>query len=146
MALLLQLGRVKNFGRAPRNVVAFPPTGQRDTTLEFTEYTSIKFTERVAVEGFAQSIGTAGDAYDAARDTVFGLFKNNVVDNCSLFRTGPLRHVGDVEQLTLAYIHISTNTSASTANWTTSHPRNSRWATTLKTPAYQPGADDKKSV
>ena len=41
-----------------------------------SQYTSIKFTETVALEGLIASIGTVGDAYDnAAAETVMGLYK-----------------------------------------------------------------------
>lgn len=71
-----------------------------------SQYTSIRFTETVALEGLSASIGTVGDAYDnAAAETVFGLFKNEAVATGSPFRTGPLRHLADVEALTLNYVH-----------------------------------------
>ena len=56
------------------------------------------------------SIGAVGDAYDnAAAETVFGLLKNEAVAPGSPFRTGPLRHLADVEALTLNYVHWYTN-------------------------------------
>ena len=36
---------------------------------------------------------------------MFGLFKNQAVASGSPFRTGPLRHLADVEALTLNYVH-----------------------------------------
>jgi hypothetical protein len=42
--------------------------------VESAQYTSIKFTETVALEGLVASIGTVSDAYDnAAAETVMGL-------------------------------------------------------------------------
>jgi transposase InsO family protein len=57
--------------------------------VEFAQYTSIKFTETVALEGLVASIGTIGDAYDnAAAETVTGLYKNEAVAKTSPFVTG----------------------------------------------------------
>lgn len=36
---------------------------------------------------------------------MFGLFKNEAVATGSPFRTGPLRHLADVEALTMNYVH-----------------------------------------
>ena len=66
----------------------------------------MRFTETLAFEGLSASIGSVGDAYDnAAAETVFGLFKNEAVATGSPFRTGPLRHLADVEALTMNYVH-----------------------------------------
>lgn len=71
-----------------------------------SQYTSIRFTETLALEGLCASIGSIGDAYDnAAAETVMGLYKNEAVRADSPFRTGPLRDQHDVERLTLEYIH-----------------------------------------
>jgi len=59
-----------------------------------------------ALEGLSASIGSVWDAYDdAAAETVFGLFKNEAVATGSPFRTGPHRHLADVEELTMNYVH-----------------------------------------
>ncbi|MEV6557966.1 integrase core domain-containing protein [Nocardia sp. NPDC051756] len=56
-------------------------------------YTSIKFTESLAVQGLSTSIGSVGDAYDnALAETIIGLFKTEVVN-----RHGPFRTTGEVE-------------------------------------------------
>ena len=74
------------------------------------KYTSVRFTETLALEGLSASIGSVGDAYDnAAAETVFGLFKNEAVATGSTFRTGPLRHLADVEALTVKYVHWYSN-------------------------------------
>lgn len=71
-----------------------------------SQYTSVRFTETLALQGLSASIGSVGDAYDnAAAETVFGLFKNEAVKAGSPFRTGPLRHLADVEALTMNYVH-----------------------------------------
>jgi transposase InsO family protein len=70
-----------------------------------SQYTSIRFSETVALEGLVASIGTIGDAYDnAAADTVMGLDKNEAVAKDSPFRAGPLRGLADVEELTFEWL------------------------------------------
>ncbi len=70
-----------------------------------SQYTSIKFTETVALEGLVASIGTIGDAYDnAATETVMGLYKNEAVAKNSPFVTGPLKTLADVEKLTFDWL------------------------------------------
>ena len=69
-----------------------------------SQYTSIRFTETVALEGLVASIGTVGDAYNnAAAETVMGLFKNEAIADGSPFRTGRLRTKADVESVTFAW-------------------------------------------
>jgi putative transposase len=73
-------------------------------------YTSIRFTETLALEGLCASIGSIEDAFDnAAAESVIGLYKNEAVRSGSPFRTGPLRDEHDVEQLTLEYVHWYNN-------------------------------------
>lgn len=75
-----------------------------------SQFTSIRFTETLALEGLCASIGSIGDAYDnAAAETVIGLYKNEAVRAGSPFRTGPLREQHDVERLTLEYVHWYNN-------------------------------------
>ena len=70
-----------------------------------SQYTSVKFTETVALEGLVASIGTIGDAYDnAAAETVMGLYKNEAVAKNSPFSTGPLKTLADVEELTFDWL------------------------------------------
>ena len=70
-----------------------------------SQYTSIKFTETVALEGLVASIGTIGDAYDnAAAETVMGLYKNEAVAKNSPFITGPLKTLAHVEELTFDWV------------------------------------------
>ncbi len=82
------------------------PAGMIHHSDAGSQYTSVRFTETLALDGISASIGSVGDAYDnAAAETVFGLFKNEAVAAGSPFRTGPLRHLADVEALTMNYIH-----------------------------------------
>lgn len=65
-----------------------------------SQYTSIRFTERLAEAGAAPSVGSVGDAYDnALAETEIGLFKTEVIR-----RRGPWRNIDDVELATLEWI------------------------------------------
>jgi putative transposase len=69
------------------------------------QYTSIRFTETLALQGLSASIGTVGDAYDnAVAESFMGLFKNEAIAPGSPFRTGPLRTLADVEAITMNYV------------------------------------------
>jgi len=71
-----------------------------------SQYTSIRFTETLALEGLSASIGTVGDALDnAAAESFMGLYKNEAIRADSPFRRGPLRQLVDVETLTMHYVH-----------------------------------------
>ena len=49
--------------------------------LEFTQYLSIRYTERLAEAGIASSVGSVGDAYDnALAETIIGLYKTEVIE------------------------------------------------------------------
>nr|WP_281182373.1 IS3 family transposase [Nocardia miyunensis] len=58
-----------------------------------SQYTSVMFTESLALQGLSASIGSVGDAYDnALAESIIGLFKTEVVG-----RHGPFRTLGEVE-------------------------------------------------
>ena len=81
------------------------PAGMIHHSDAGSQYTSIRFTETVALQGLSASIGTVGDAYDnAAAESFMGLFKNEAIAAGSPFRTGPLRTLVDVETITLNYV------------------------------------------
>jgi putative transposase len=70
-----------------------------------SQYTSIRFTETLALQGLSASIGSVGDAYDnAAAESTIGLYKNEAIAAGSPFRTGPIRTLADVETITMNYI------------------------------------------
>jgi putative transposase len=70
-----------------------------------SQYTSIRFTETLALQGLSASIGSVGDAYDnAVAESFMGLFKNEAIAAGSPFRTGPLRTLADVEAVTMNYV------------------------------------------
>ena len=64
------------------------------------QYTSIRYTERLAEAGIAPSIGSAGDAYDnAMAESTIGLYKTELIS-----RQGPWKTPEQVEFATLEYI------------------------------------------
>ena len=68
--------------------------------LESAQYTSIKFTDRLAKAGAAPSVGTVGDAYDnALAESEIGLYKTELIK-----LRGPWRGLTDVELRTLEYV------------------------------------------
>jgi putative transposase len=70
-----------------------------------SQYTSIRFTETLALQGLSASIGSIGDAYDnAVAESFMGLFKSEAVAAGSPFRAGPLRTLADVETITMNYV------------------------------------------
>ncbi len=65
-----------------------------------TQYTSIRYTERLAAAGIERSVGSVGDSYDnALAETINGLYKTEVIR-----RRGPWRNVDDVEFATLVWV------------------------------------------
>jgi transposase InsO family protein len=65
-----------------------------------TQYTSIRYTERLADAGLERSVGSVGDSYDnALAETINGLYKTEVIR-----RSGPWRSVDDIEFATLKWV------------------------------------------
>ena len=65
-----------------------------------SQYTSIRYTERLAEAGAKPSIGSVGDSYDnAMAESIIGLFKTEVIR-----RHGPWRGIDDVEIATLEWV------------------------------------------
>lgn len=65
-----------------------------------SQYTSIKYSERLAEIGAAPSIGSVGDAYDnALMESTIGLYKTELIN-----RDGPWRNRDHVEIETLNYV------------------------------------------
>ena len=81
------------------------PAGMIHHSDAGSQYTSIRFTETLALQGLSASIGSIGDAYDnAVAESFMGLFKNEAIAAGSPFRTGPLRTLADVEAITMNYV------------------------------------------
>jgi putative transposase len=66
-----------------------------------SQFTSVRYTERLDEIGARPSIGTIADSYDnALAETVNGLYKSELIRP-----QGPWRTVGDVELATLTWVH-----------------------------------------
>lgn len=75
-----------------------------------SQYTSIRYTQTLELEGLEPSIGSVGDAYDnAAAGTVMGLLKNEAVAKDSPFRTGALKTETDVVEIVFERVHWYNN-------------------------------------
>ena len=71
-----------------------------------SQYTSVHFAETLMLAGLAGSVGSVGDAYDnALAETTIGLYKTECVRDGSPFRTGPVRALADLEEITSAWVH-----------------------------------------
>jgi transposase InsO family protein len=65
-----------------------------------SQYTSIRYTERLAAAGVERSIGSVGDSYDnALAETINGLYKTEVI-----WKRGPWRGIDAVEYATLVWV------------------------------------------
>ena len=64
------------------------------------QYLAIRYTERLAINGVVNSVGSKGDSYDnAMAETMFGLYKTELVRN-----KGPWRGLDDLELATLEWV------------------------------------------
>jgi len=71
---------------------------------EGSQFTSIRYGERLAEIGATPSIGTVGDSYDnALAETVNGYYKAELVRGPA--RPGPWKSVEDLELATLGWVH-----------------------------------------
>jgi len=69
-----------------------------------SQYTSVHYTEHLALEGMRPSIGTVGDAYDnALMESVNGLYKAECI-RTRIFHPGPYKTLADVEHATAAWV------------------------------------------
>ena len=69
-----------------------------------SQFTSIRYGERLAEVGAVPSIGTVGDSYDnALAETVNGYYKAELIRGPA--RSGPWKTVEDVELATLGWVH-----------------------------------------
>lgn len=69
-----------------------------------SQFTSIRYGERLAEIGAVPSIGTVGDSYDnALAETVNGYYKAELIYGPS--HAGPWKTVADVEVATLGWVH-----------------------------------------
>ena len=69
-----------------------------------SQYTSLRLTEHLALEGIRPSIGSVGDAYDnALMETINGLYKADCV-RTTVFHDGPYKTIADVEYATAGWV------------------------------------------
>ncbi|GAA3076507.1 hypothetical protein GCM10010467_02930 [Actinocorallia glomerata] len=72
--------------------------------IESAQYTSIRFTEHLQLEGIQPSIGAVGDAYDnSLMESIIGLFKTEAI-RTDVFHEGPFRKLADVEFATAGWV------------------------------------------
>jgi transposase InsO family protein len=72
--------------------------------VEPAQYTSLRFTEHLDLEGIAPSIGTVGDAYDnGLMESIIGLFKTECITT-TVFHDGPYKTLADVEYATAGWV------------------------------------------
>lgn len=69
-----------------------------------SQYTSVRCGETQKLSGLMPSIGSGTPTPMSLAETTIGLFNACAVQHDSPFRTGPLRHVGDVEHLTAVWV------------------------------------------
>ena len=68
--------------------------------VEFTQYLSIRYTDRLAEAGIESSVGSVGDSYDnALAESINGLYKTEVIR-----AKGPWRNIDAVEYATLVWV------------------------------------------
>jgi putative transposase len=71
-----------------------------------SQYTSVRFGQTLLLAGLTPSVGTVGDALDnALAETTIGLYKTECIRQDSPFRTGPIRTLADLEEITSAWVH-----------------------------------------
>jgi putative transposase len=69
-----------------------------------SQYTSIRFTEHLALEGIRPSVGSVGDAFDnALMETIIGLFKAECIPT-TVFHNGPYKTLADIEYATAGWV------------------------------------------
>ena len=69
-----------------------------------SQYVSLAYTDRLALDGIAPSIGSVGDAYDnALMETINGLYKAECI-RTTVFHDGPYKTIADVEFATAGWV------------------------------------------
>jgi putative transposase len=68
------------------------------------QYTAVRFTEHLELEGLRPSIGSVGDAYDnALMECVIGLYTTECI-RTTVFQPGPYRSLSDVEYAAAGWV------------------------------------------
>lgn len=106
-----------------------------------SQYTSIRFSERLAEAGIQPSVGAVGSSYDnALAETIHGLYKTELIKPRKPWRT-----IDEVEYGTARWVDWF-NTTASTSTVATSHPSIWRLPTTLNTRDQPPAEFSHRKV
>ena len=80
------------------------PSPGADPSFRCRQYTSIRFTEHLALEGIRPSVGSVGDAFDnALMETIIGLFKAECI-RTTVFHNGPYKTLADIEYATAGWV------------------------------------------
>ena len=70
-----------------------------------SQYTSVRFTEHLALQDIKPSIGSVGDAYDnALMETINGLYKAECIRTTVFHDGGPYKTIADVEYATAGWV------------------------------------------
>ncbi len=97
-ALEIALWTRQRAGEEVRGVIQHSDAG--------SQYTAIRYQDRLADAGAVASIGSVGDSYDNAQaESLIGLYKTE----CTR-RDGPWRSVEDLELATLSWVHCFNTT------------------------------------
>ncbi|MBC7593768.1 MAG: IS3 family transposase [Kineosporiaceae bacterium] len=69
-----------------------------------SQYVSLAYTEKLALDGIARSVGSVGDAYDNAfMESINGLYKAECI-RTTVFHDGPYKTIADVEFATAGWV------------------------------------------
>lgn len=72
--------------------------------VEPAQYTALTYTDKLALDGIAPSIGSVGDAYDnALMETINGIYKAECI-RTTIFHDGPYKTIADVEYATAGWV------------------------------------------
>jgi putative transposase len=85
--------------------------------VEFTQYLSIRYTERLAEEGLVASVGSVGDSYDnALAESIIGLYKTELIN-----QQRPWKNLDQVEYATRKWVGWATYRLLNMSRITTMH-------------------------
>ena len=69
-----------------------------------SQYTAVTYTDKLALDGIAPSIGSVGDAYDnALMESINGLYKAECI-RTTVFHDGPYKTIAEVEFATAGWV------------------------------------------
>ncbi len=107
-----------------------------------SQYTSIRFTEYLDLEGIRPSIGSVGDAYDnALMETINGLYKTECI-RTTVFHDRPYKTIADVEYATAGWVdwYNQRRLHSSLGMMTPAEHENAHYATLNREPQPTDGA------